>query len=51
MTVLAVMLYQTTPWEELTKGLIPKLIDDYLMRMRPPLISSCLKNGQSLSSQ
>ena len=37
MTVLAVMLYQTTPWEELTKGLIPKLIDDYLMRMRPPL--------------
>ena len=37
MTVLAVMLYQTTPWEELTKGLIPKHIDDYLMRMRPPL--------------
>ena len=27
------------------------IIDDYLMRMRPPLISSCLKNGQSLLSQ
>lgn len=47
MTVLAVMLYQYYT----LNGLIQKHIDDYLMRIRPPLISSCLKNGQSLSSQ